>query len=58
MIKDVKKVKKGTYLINDEVLLFIQDDGSVKANFDENLTDDEVEQIINEFFEKPVEHLS
>lgn len=56
LIIDVKKVKNGTYLINEKVLLTIQPDGTVNASFDD-ISEEEVEKIIDEFFEKPVEKL-
>jgi len=53
MIKSVKKIKTGMYLINENLKLSVSDeDMSVNAEFnEEDYSDDEVNTIIDEFFE-------
>ena len=54
LITDVKKIYKNSYLINNEVKLIINKDGTVNAHFND-ISNTEVDEIINEFFEKPIE---
>lgn len=53
LIKDVKKIKDFTYLINNSVKLSISEDLNCTAEFDDSiLSEDDVNKLIDEFFIK------
>ena len=53
MIDNVKKDGDHSFIINDSVRITINEDISVTAEFDEsNMTDDEVNLLIDELFKK------
>lgn len=60
MIKDIKKLGEGIYLINEEVKLTIHDeDESVTAEFDPDATSEEhVNELIDTFFGVVINNLA